>query len=203
MERIRIRLVAVLVALTSSLLMAAPTASASVLPTIAASGAIARIAANSTMLAPSTSIRPEQRPKTPMPPTHLASDDVLCLAVAIYHEARSEPLEGQRAVASVILQRAAVSDRWGETPCTVVIPVQFSFLDENGDFEKITDLESWDVAYRVAREMKAQGPLPELKDADHYHTTGVDPTWNKQMDHINTIGDHIFWRDPSSRFLFS
>jgi len=44
---------------------------------------------------------------------------VICLATAIYFEARSEPLDGQVAVANVIMNRVA-SDKFPNSPCEVV-----------------------------------------------------------------------------------
>jgi spore germination cell wall hydrolase CwlJ-like protein len=51
-----------------------------------------------------------------------------CMAVAVYHEARGETLEGQLAVARVIMNRAA-SGKYPTTWCGVVKqPWQFSFV---------------------------------------------------------------------------
>jgi len=56
----------------------------------------------------------------------------LCLSLALYHEARGEPLNGQRAVAEVIMNRVE-SDRFPDTICGVVMqPNQFSFVSPNG-----------------------------------------------------------------------
>ena len=56
----------------------------------------------------------------------------LCLALAVYHEARGEPLIGQKAVAEVVMNRVA-SDRFPDTICGVVMqPKQFSFVSTNG-----------------------------------------------------------------------
>ena len=52
-----------------------------------------------------------------------------CMAVAVYHEARGESLEGQVAVARVIMNRAA-SGKYPGTWCEVVKqPWQFSFVN--------------------------------------------------------------------------
>ena len=45
--------------------------------------------------------------------------EVACIAMAIYFEARSEPLDGQVAVANTIMNRVA-SPRFPDTPCEVV-----------------------------------------------------------------------------------
>ena len=42
--------------------------------------------------------------------------EVVCIAMAIYFEARSEPLDGQVAVANTIMNRVA-SPKFPDTPC--------------------------------------------------------------------------------------
>ncbi|WP_161556122.1 cell wall hydrolase [Mangrovicoccus ximenensis] len=120
--------------------------------------------------------------------------DLMCIAVSIYHEARNQPRDGQAAVASVILTRAADPMRWGMTPCSVVVPVQFSYLTPKRGFAPIRDLHSWSLAVEIAAEVLMAGPDPRLKGADHYHATYVDPVWNKHMDLVERIADHLFWR---------
>jgi len=138
------------------------------------------------------------------PPRSLrGASSLACIAVAIYHEARGEPLLGQKAVASVILQRAAILDRWGNTPCAVVIPVQFSFMTGRYSFAHINTQNSeeraaWHQALRLAADALIDGPMPELREADHYHANYVSPGWRLEMDHVATIGKHLFYRDPDS-----
>ncbi len=133
-----------------------------------------------------------------LPHTLKGQSDFMCLAVAIYHEARGESREGQAAVASVILQRAAVPNRWGSTACEVVVPVQFSFLRSDRSFAPITDFAAWERAKEVATVAIVEGPDPWLDGADHYHTKNVNPSWNREMPVVAHIGDHIFYADPRS-----
>jgi len=135
----------------------------------------------------------------PPPTSFEGASDLACMAIAVYHEARGEPQKGQMAVASVILQRARVPDRWGRTPCEVVQPVQFSFLDHNRRFARIRSGKDWARAIDAAARVLAYGPMPELQDADHYHANYVSPKWRHSMVRIERIGAHIFYRDPESR----
>jgi spore germination cell wall hydrolase CwlJ-like protein len=133
------------------------------------------------------------------PPSSLRGQSSLaCIAVAIYHEARGQTQHGQLAVASVILQRVAVPNRWGRKACDVVRPVQFSFMKSRYGFPPITERDAWVEAVHLAAKSVVEGPLPELKRADHYHTVDVDPDWSRKMDMVGQIGDHIFFRDPKS-----
>lgn len=153
--------------------------------------------------------RPLPRPATPeqivtgaripLPPPSLRNaSDLSCIAVAIYHEARDQEDFGQRAVASVILQRVAVPHRWGGTACDNVVPTQFSFLTSRYDYPPIDDMKAWEKAVRFAAHALLEGPMPELKGADHYHTTAVSPPWAPRMARVRLIDDHVFYVDPRS-----
>ncbi|EYD77427.1 hypothetical protein Rumeso_00976 [Rubellimicrobium mesophilum DSM 19309] len=147
--------------------------------------------------------RPQARPGDlllPDPPRTLAgASDLVCIAVAIYHEARDQPLDGQLAVASVILNRAALPDRWGGSPCAVITPGQFSFLTGWGTFPPIEDREAWAIAVEMAREALERGPSPLVGRADHYHTPAVHPRWGRDMVRVIQIDDHIFYAEPTGR----
>lgn len=132
-------------------------------------------------------------------PTDLDNaSNFMCLAVAVYHEARGESHAGQLAVGSVIVQRAATPGRWGTTICDVIKPVQFSFLNEAGRFPRIDDYAAWNRARTVAAFILLSGPLDELKGADHYHTVDVTPKWSRKMPVVHRVGAHIFYADPRS-----
>jgi spore germination cell wall hydrolase CwlJ-like protein len=121
-----------------------------------------------------------------------------CIAVAVYHEARNQPILGQKAVASVIVQRSITPARWGDKPCEVVRPIQFSFMTSRYRYPPITDHEAWKLAVRVALTVMYEGPMEELRGADHYHANYVAPKWRHAMRKTARIGDHIFYSDPES-----
>lgn len=128
-----------------------------------------------------------------IPTTLRGADSLTCIAVAVYLEARGESLEGQEAVASVIMQRARTPGRWGSTPCDVVKPVQFSSIRKDLGFAKISNVEAWETALMVARTALLEGPDPWLEGADHYHTVSVKPSWSRKMTRVATIGNHVFY----------
>lgn len=149
---------------------------------------------------PARQVRAEAARLAANPPRDFSQEtDLMCIAVSIYHESRGQPRWGQAAVASVILTRAANPWRWGRTACEVVIPVQFSYLTPRRGFAPIRNRAAWAEAVEIAAEVLLSGPDPRLGGSDHYHATYVDPRWNRSMDHIAQIGDHIFWRDPRSQ----
>lgn len=144
-------------------------------------------------------VRPDDLLIPDPPPTLAGASDLLCMAVATYHEARNQPLDGQLAVASVILNRTRAPERWGASPCEVVTPVQFSFLSSDGRYPVIDDGEAWAIAVEIAREALERGPSPAIGEADHYHTTAVQPVWNKSMEQVVRIDDHVFFVDPTTQ----
>ena len=120
-----------------------------------------------------------------------ANRDLDCLAHAVYFEAKSEPLNGQLAVAEVILNRAK-SGRFASTLCGVVKqPSQFSFV-RNGAFPTVSNPGMWRKAVAIAH-IAAEGLWSgPAKGAMYFHAARVAPGWGKQR--IATIGNHIFYR---------
>jgi len=116
-----------------------------------------------------------------------------CLATAIYFEARGESLEGQLAVADVVLNRAA-SEKYPDTWCEVVKqPWQFSFV-RNGRFPAITDGAAWARAQGVARIAMADVMRQLPNDVLWYHADYVSPSWGHRLNYVEKIGVHMFFR---------
>ncbi|HEX8225853.1 MAG TPA: cell wall hydrolase [Allosphingosinicella sp.] len=132
-----------------------------------------------------------------------------CLTAAVYHEARSEGLEGQRAVAQVVLNRVRHS-AFPNSVCAVVYQgsrrstgCQFSFTCD-GSLRRALDREAWLRARRVATTALAGGVYGPVGLATHYHTTAIRPWWASAMRPAVIVGSHIFyrwrgeWGDPKS-----
>lgn len=117
-----------------------------------------------------------------------------CLASAVYFEARGETLEGQLAVAEVVLNRAR-SGRYPASWCGVVRqPAQFSFVRRGRIPAAPRASEAWRRAVAIARvaESRAQRLLPE--NVLWYHAAYVSPSWGRRLDRNGQIGAHIFYR---------
>ncbi len=129
-----------------------------------------------------------------------AAKEERCLAEAIYFEARSEPEDGQAAVAQVVLNRVA-SGLYPPTVCGVVyqnrhryMACQFSFACE-GKSLRVTESESWRTAQRVAKEVTEGATyLSDVGGATHYHANYVKPRWAKRLKKMDVIGNHIFYK---------
>lgn len=118
--------------------------------------------------------------------------DLACLAGAIYFESKGEPLEGQLAVADVIINRAQ-SDRFPSSICGVVTQAgQFSFV-RHGRIPHIdTRRHAYKVAMAVAQIALAKAwdnPAPE---ALFFHARRVKPGWG--LAQVASIGHHVFYR---------
>jgi len=156
-----------------------------------------------------TSPRPEERPKGSQvrysgrwlrslaKPT--GGKQWACLSEAIYFEARGEPVEGQFAVAEVILNRVD-SPKFPNSICKVVRQgagrkhaCQFSY-NCDGKLEYIANGSAYDQAKRVARVSMDRKTRPLTKGATFYHATFVSPSWARSFQHVATIGVHKFYK---------
>jgi spore germination cell wall hydrolase CwlJ-like protein len=134
---------------------------------------------------------------------------LVCLATAIYFEARGEPTVGQIAVGQVIMSRVA-DHRYPDNVCDVVkegyyyswnpeIPIpdkcQFSFWCDGKD-EKITDQEAYKWAEEISWGLLDNTlSIIDLTDgATHYHAWWVKPSWSDMFTRTVRIDDHIFYR---------
>jgi N-acetylmuramoyl-L-alanine amidase len=116
-----------------------------------------------------------------------------CLATAVYFEARGESLEGQLAVARVVINRA-VSLKYPPDICGVVKqPAQFSFV-RRGQFPSIdASSAAWARAQGIARLAMANVVPSVDNDVLWYHATYVDPSWGHRLSRVEKIGAHIFY----------
>jgi len=117
-----------------------------------------------------------------------------CIATAVYFEARGESLEGQLAVARVIMNRAA-SGQYPTDWCGVVKqPAQFSFVHHGTMPSPDFASDSWRKAQGIAR-LAMSNVVPSLgTDVLWYHADYVAPSWGKRLTPVSKIGAHIFYR---------
>jgi len=116
----------------------------------------------------------------------------MCLALALFHEARGEPIVGQMMVARVIYNRIE-SPRWPDNMCDVIKQEkQFSFV-RKGNVPKPKDKEAWAKSQKLAAKIIKNPEILPYTDVDHYHTTEVRPVWRRKLHRIARIGKHIFY----------
>ena len=145
----------------------------------------------------------------PKPATAQAEEEVRvhaslgCLAAAIYHEARSEPEIGQRAVAQVIMNRTR-HPNYPKTVCDVVLQgsarrtgCQFTFTCD-GSLARRPQAVAWQKALDIAADTLAGRNSAPVGDATHYHTTAIRPYWAPSLTRVATLGSHIFYTGAGS-----
>jgi spore germination cell wall hydrolase CwlJ-like protein len=129
-----------------------------------------------------------------MPVESDLSPDLKCLAEAVYFESRGEPIEGQLAVAEVVINRAR-SGLYPADYCDVITqPAQFSFVRHGVIPTADETSDAWQRAKAIAE--IAQQNLWQTKAADalYFHATYVRPGWARQKVELAQIDSHIFYR---------
>ena len=124
------------------------------------------------------------------------NEEANCMAVAVYHEARGETVEGQLAVARVIMNRAA-SGKYPTTWCGVVKqPWQFSFVNPRTGYMPGVDEASaaWRKAQGITRLAMANAVPSVPTECLWYHADYVAPSWGRRLTRVDKIGAHIFYR---------
>jgi spore germination cell wall hydrolase CwlJ-like protein len=123
-------------------------------------------------------------------PTGLESDaERLCLARAVYFEARGEPLEGQLAVAQAIINRTQLAQYPGTICGVVAQPGQFTY--RHG--QAVRPGQAWEQAKAIA-EIAHASLWPEVApEAISFHAVSVRPLWRDKV-RVAQIGRHVFYR---------
>jgi len=130
-----------------------------------------------------------------------------CLAKNIFYEAGGESINGQAAVARVVINR--IAHGFGNNPCAVVYQAntvdkvvddeiqkvklcQFSWVCENKG-EPNKNSPRYKQAERIAYEVLAYDAYKEVipRTALFFHNLHVDPLWPYKQ--VAKIGNHIFY----------
>lgn len=115
-----------------------------------------------------------------------------CLARAVYWESKGEPLNGQLAVANVIINRAR-SGRFASTICGVVRQrSQFSFVRGGYIPAAPQASRSWRTAVAIALIATRNLAGDAAPQALFFHARSVRPGW--RLTRVASVGNHIFYR---------
>lgn len=127
---------------------------------------------------------------------------VLCLALNVFYEARSEPIIAQKAVAQVVMNRVR-QDGFPNDVCKVVYQKgQFSWVSRVGSqglpkvsFEKDPiEFEAWQQALLIASRTLRRKEPDVTGGATHFHRIGKHPKWRKELQKVGRFGKHIFYK---------
>ena len=119
--------------------------------------------------------------------------ELICLATCVFYEARGESVDGQLAVAEVVLNRVR-SNRYPDDICSVINQSrQYSYTHDgkSDDFLKEPEQEAVVRAILVASEVLNGYGLGIT--STHYHTTAIMPYWAQFYDYDGKLGDHMFY----------
>jgi spore germination cell wall hydrolase CwlJ-like protein len=130
-------------------------------------------------------------------------EELHCLALNIYHEARSEPVSGQIAVARVTLNRVK-SERFPASVCDVVKQggeqrnrCQFSWWCD-GKSDRPTEKKAWRRSLEISERVLANKVPDPTNGALYYHANYVSPRWSRSFQRTAQIGRHLFYRPSQS-----
>ena len=135
------------------------------------------------------------RKPTPADP----GDEIKCLALNIYFEARSEPEAGKHAVGHVVMNRVS-SKRFPSTVCDVVrqggelkrYRCQFSWWCD-GRSDKPLNKREWNRSSEIALAVYWGRTEDPTAGALWYHADYVSPSWRTAFERGPQIGRHIFY----------
>ncbi len=127
-----------------------------------------------------------------------------CLTLAVAYEAGYESLEGQQAVAEVVLNRVR-DPRFPKTVCGVVFAgsnrrtgCQFTFTCDGSLLKRRLPALVLESARRVAEDSLAGRTPLRAPGATHYHADYVYPYWAPGLVRVTKIGAHIFYHPHGS-----
>ena len=127
-------------------------------------------------------------------------EEVTCLALNIYFEARSEPVDGMLAVGHVVMNRVA-NRGFPNSICNVIRQggevarhrCQFSWWCD-GRSDQPRNPVAWDAARLVAWFIYNGLTEDPTRGALWYHAEYVAPYWREAFHRGPQIGRHIFYR---------
>lgn len=122
-----------------------------------------------------------------------------CLRRAVYFEARGEAIQGQFAVAEVVLNRTDSPD-FPKSVCSVVHAAgnggcAFSYVCD-GLADEMRDPDAAARAGKIARLMLDGAPRPLTLGATYFHARYARPGWDHLVQ-TAAIGGHLFYREIS------
>lgn len=132
-------------------------------------------------------------------PLQYTEEDLFFMTQALYHEARSEPLECQQMVASVIVNRMY---DW-HYPNTIKSVIwdhrQFSFT-QDGKHERMKDNMERAIAEEVAHNVLSGLSVDKTEGSLYYFNPKLsNPNWKHDYTFVTQCGDHRFYKRKETK----
>ena len=120
--------------------------------------------------------------------------ELICLATCVFYEARGESVDGQLAVAEVVLNRVR-SNRYPDDICSVVNQSkQYSFTPDGKSDDLLEEPEEEAVVRAILVASEVLNGYGLGITSTHYHTTDIiPPYWAQFYDYDGKLGDHMFY----------
>lgn len=116
-------------------------------------------------------------------------EGLLWLTLNVYHEARSEPQEGQVAVALVTLNRA--NEKHLPIKEIVQEPYQFSWTLQKKSYIPDDPKAFLECVQSVYIALQS----PDITNgATHYHLDSINPDWATEYTYLEQFGSHKFYK---------
>ncbi|OEU48044.1 MAG: cell wall hydrolase [Desulfobulbaceae bacterium S3730MH12] len=116
-------------------------------------------------------------------------EGLLWLTLNVYHEARSEPLIGQMAVALVTLNRA--NEKHLPIKDIVKEPYQFSWTFQKDSYFPDDPKAFFECLKSVYTALQTQD---FTNGATHYHHNTIEPYWAEHFIYLDEFGSHKFYK---------
>jgi len=127
--------------------------------------------------------------------------DLMCLARNIYHEARGQSVQNQKAVAWVTRNRVRITTR---SYCEVVFEARQVGQRRVGQFSwtvlrhvRPMERAAWDQAQRLAWHVMHAPQMHDVTSgATHFYDSQSPPAWRRAGVNAQLIGAHVFMKLP-------
>ncbi|MCB2106287.1 MAG: cell wall hydrolase [Rhodobacteraceae bacterium] len=135
----------------------------------------------------------------------VSKDELVCLALNDYWEARSEVTAGRIAVAKVVLNRA-MDRRFPSNICDIVKQTRSGKLNRcqfswycDGKTDTPYNPVQWRNSLKIAAAVLQRDSsfVDPTDGALWYHADFVQPSWALGYESTTVIGTHVFYREPS------
>lgn len=120
----------------------------------------------------------------------LKNNDINCLALCIYSEARGEPIEGQYWVGHVVMNRLKHNSFPNTIYGVVFQKYQFSWTIGKKSFQ-VNEINAWNNCVNIATELLNGKPDP-TNNALYFLTRNLTTAWSKKLKVRKIIGNHKF-----------
>jgi spore germination cell wall hydrolase CwlJ-like protein len=112
-----------------------------------------------------------------------------CMASAIFYEANTQSIVGQRAVYDVIINRVRAT---GKSVCQVISqPYQFSWFDKKPLLPYNTKMKE------LLQRVESIGRVLINRNYKYFYHESISPKWAKKMDCVK-LEEHIFCREETT-----